>query len=237
MPSSNVIKHTKLHDEFLHECVKPFLVDHGFYPMTLAYHDLTPREGSGWHPRGYAHASECLREKTCPTSIFLKHSSDAIAVSKVADCSFMVEVKVTPEEQDSGNMAMEALPLLSHVEAWKWRGVRCLYVHWDESEKTHHGFWTSNVPYWDNVLIPIRNTKREKDWYVRLVRNLAPDHGVRFTTSNWGSGEPFMCIRERILKSVPDWRDLVAQESRNCEKAARQRPDRDQWVGRPIYDA
>ncbi len=180
----------------------------GFYSTSLTYHSALP-----------TNVAEILRNRYSPTAWYLRHRADRIAVHTTQPLEFEWEIK-TRHQQKYENLAMEAIQVC-YNKAKVPLGVRCLYIYSDPFLKFECGFWASDMPPIDVVLIPeCRWSAEQIAWFGAQFDTYLP--GVRrriIHSTSSGSNTPLAVINHSALAELPDWREVVALAVRESSVA------------------
>ena len=146
-----------------------------------------------------------------PTALYLRGRADRIAVHIHRDTVFEWEAKTHGTSQWH-NMAIEALPLARHIHKAEF-DVKTLYCYRDPTRGYEIGFWTNNIPSIWKVVMPTRRWPEELiHWYEEQISIWYPGIQIqRIRGTNKGSNDPFVLIKESIVKVLPHWKKLIEE--------------------------
>ena len=170
-------------------------------PASIAYHEV-------WSEATRA----LLASRFDFTSLYLRSRADRIAIHRSAHLTFEWECKCMPNTSERRNLAVEALPLITHFLLNTHFGVNCLYVCKDSAGVYgERGFWTEvgYLPKIEVIHIPRRWKLNRRNGFRAIFKEELPGISVRDVDHRSGSGDPYALISEATFASLLDWRDLV----------------------------
>jgi hypothetical protein len=188
----------------LEKDVSDYLHAKDYVTAPNAYHDIFPKA-----------IIQRLSQSYCPTSLAIRGRADRLAVHTTH--SFEYEIKThetaTPGQQD---LLIEALPLCHHLAAAQL-GVRCLYCyrnpHEDGDYETDYGFWVSNLPQIEVIMIPPRWRPTEIRWLRMMFQKWLPRcQIVEMRTGTLGTDDAFAKINRATVIRLPHWQRLIDAE-------------------------
>ena len=112
-------------------------------------------------------------------------------------------------------MSIELFPLYLHLMDFVNYGDEFLYVYRDDHESIEGGFWVSNLPRIDKIIVPdywagtwIEDIARD---FIRVATLSCGQEGIDlFVRSKvTGSGDPFVVVLRGELDRLFDWMQLI----------------------------
>jgi hypothetical protein len=191
---------TALAHQGLQADVKAWLVENGWVPMDLTYHNVAEGE-----------FGEILRNRFSPAVLSVRDTPDLLVAKAGEDDAFWLEVKGL--DVDRPNMAFEVTGVMkAWVDYWYW-GVETLYVL--RADGRDVGIWVQEfVHVFEKLMVPEdqKLTMVTLEKVMRLVKDELPWVKILSTRPNEaGSGDPFFLARVSNLVNLPDWKDVVAR--------------------------
>lgn len=168
----------------------------GYYNVALTYHSALPKE-----------VADLLSRRYSPTALYIRGRADRLAIHKTIPVEFEWEVKtaLNPRYQ---NMAVEALPLIHHINKMRL-GVSCLYAYHNPYTNHHAGFWVEELPEICAVNIPSRWSRDTVQWFTDVFKRQWPTAPINLTTYKAGSGDPYVLIHSEVVERLSHWQTLI----------------------------
>lgn len=189
--------HSKLHRDVIRYCHTA-----GFITESLTYHD-----------NGRYDFVQALRMCDSPTAMAIRTREDGVAVHASGKRAFRFDCKTNDGKHP--NMSLELFPLYLHMMDFLNYEDEFLYIYRDDAEKVEGGFWMSNLPLIDRIIVPA-------SWAGTWIEHIARDF-IRVATLSYGqdeidlcvsnnvagSGDPFVVVLRDELDRLFDWMELI----------------------------
>jgi hypothetical protein len=182
------------HHEVLVRRVLDFARAAGWSQVPMTYHD---RDGG-----------EAMKLANDPTALYIRTLPDLNLTDGMR--ALMVEVKTHTSTRYS-DATIELFPLVAARSRWRDLGVRTLYVYEDPHTGISAAWWAYQV-FEDVPVAAIYLGTQRSDWREHMARigfwkssGLIPaDVPVKTAQTN-GSGDPYVVIPERVLRTLLPW--------------------------------
>ena len=185
-------EHTALEAE-----VGEYLIGLGFEIASATYHTVMP-----------GNVRDLLQNNYSPTALYLRGRSDRIAVRPDG---VVFEWEAKTHGKSGRDMCVEALPLAHHILKARL-DVRCLYVYRHLALGHEAGFWVHQLPPIRDLYIPtFRWSQQQIAWFGSVFNEIFPGTPVRMMSHVFGTGDPFLVIAERVIKTLPHWKDAIRE--------------------------
>ena len=136
-------------------------------------------------------------------ALYVRARADRVAV-KGPRC-ILFEAKTNPGKWLRASI--EALPLVHYIRL----GMPCLYIYRDVKDGYEAGFWTTDMPTIEVVMIPDRWSAAMRTFFTTQFRSVWPEVEIASIPSTNGSGDPYVCItREALTAKGVEWRLIFA---------------------------
>ena len=188
-------KTTNQHNSFEKE-VNLFLIEKDFLTDTVTYHNKMGEE-----------IGKRLCNSRNPLAIYLRHRADRIAIHKELDIVFDWEVK-THNNPDKEGLCIDLISLAVHFTIHSSMfNADCLFAYKNPYNDREVGFWISQMP--DIKAIFLNVNRPNLEWYRKLAEFYFPDKDIVEISNSFGSGDPFVVIKEETLNKLLHWKILI----------------------------
>ena len=186
------------HKEF-EDSIVSYLESKGFITESATYHDVMSDS-----------MQNILSSRYSLTLLYLRGRADRIAVHKeIINLEFEWESK-THDSPKWKDLTLEMLPLLHHkIKAAI--GVKVLYIIKD-ADNCEKGFWIDKLPIIREIHIPNRWTgKPHEKFFNDFAMSYFPNVNIRKGIKSGGSGDPYIIIDYKTVRTFPDWKTLIEE--------------------------
>jgi hypothetical protein len=191
------------HHEVLVRRVRDFATAMGWRDVSVTYHGQV--------------GGDALRLANDPTAIFVRTRPDLHLTN--GQSALLVEVKTCVSDRYS-NATPELFPIVTARVLWHVQRVRTLYVYEDPHAGISAAWWAYQL-FEDVPVTAIYVGTQRPEWqqYMAWIRHwqsigvLPGDVPVK-TTQTLGSGDPYVVIPERVLRTLLPWHVVLGDALR-----------------------